>query len=216
MELAELQVAWNTINTSVIEEDRLDEQAVSQLLRKKSNAELSNLKRALHFKFIMAGTISVICIVAAFLSFAYPEDFHPLDFLFSASETTLFYITLAIALLTMLRFNLRAYREIKIVQSSTLSLKESLQRVIKAMETAISFNIYSDTFMSPVFFTWFYYAIAYKNHALSLDLRALILVCVPIVVGLFSYYFQRFMQQMKFGNYVDRLREYLEEVSQEN
>ncbi|PHN03471.1 hypothetical protein [Flavilitoribacter nigricans] len=212
MELAELQSAWNLVNVDVQRKDILDEQAVRTRIRRSSGTELAGIKRALQFKFLIGTTVAVIAIGASLGSALAPREFHPLDFLFSARETTLFYGTLSVSLCCMLFFNHRAYRFIGALERSTEDVKTSLERFIQVMERAMRFNIYSDTFMSPVFFTWFYYAYAFREHDLDWDIRGLLLVLLPVLVGVFSFFFQKYMQHLKFGRYLDRLKYYLQSL----
>lgn len=210
MELTELQSVWSLINAEIESRELVDEQMVSTTIRKRSNTELSNIKRSLHLKFVMGSVVTLISAGATIASVWFPEKFQPLDFLFNSTETILFYATLTVSLSTMLRFNYRAYREIQSVQTSAVDLKTALERFISVMTTAIRFNIYSDTFMSPIFFTWFYYAYAFQDQMPAWDLRTLMLVILPLAVGIFSFFVQRYLQYLKFGRYLNRLKSYLE------
>lgn len=213
MELAELQMAWNLINTDIQSGNLVSEQTVEKTMHRRSQTELAGIKRALHQKFLIGSVTAIISLGAGLASTLVPEHFHPLDFLFDAGETTLFYTTLAVSLSVMLGFNYRAYRAIRRMERQAPSIKHALKEFIRIMETAIRFNIYSDTFMSPIFFTWFYYAYAFREHELGWDLRTLILAVLPIGVGLFSFYFQKYVQYLKFGRYLERLRSYLEALA---
>lgn len=210
MELAELQSVWSFVTADIEQKDLVDERTVAQTMHKRSKAELANIKRAMHYKFIFGGVTGIICAGSAIASVLVPEHFHPLDVIFGTTETIIFYTTLAIALFTMLWFNHRAYQQIYQVQNGAGDLRSSLGQFIEVMEEAIRFNIYSDTFMSPVFFTWFYYAYAFRDHPLAWDLRTLVLMLFPFAVGIFSFFVQRYLQHLKFGRYLDRLKTYLQ------
>lgn len=213
MELAELQTAWSLISADIQSKDTVSEQVVEKTMHRRSHAELASIKRALQWKFLIGSVTAAISFGASLASVLAPEHFHPLDFLFGAGETTLFYTTLTASISVMLGFNYRAYRAINLMECQAESIKNALREFIRIMEAAIRFNIYSDTFMSPIFFTWFYYAYTYRELELAWDIKALILLLLPIVVGVVSFYFQKYMQHLKFGRYLERLKTYWESLN---
>jgi hypothetical protein len=93
-----------------------------------------------------------------------------------------------------------------------MNLKENLRHFISAMKEAIAFNIYSDVIITPIIFTWAYYAYAFKDHTLDFDVRTALLFILPILVGQLSYLLGKFIQHLKFGKYLDRLSSYLESL----
>lgn len=212
MELAELQSVWNVVSEQTIAKYRIDENVVSGAIHKKSNTEIAKIKRALLLKLGIGSVVALIAFASAILAFLAPTDFNPLDIVFNPTETVIFYTSLALSISVMLFYNYRAFQKIKAFQSTTADLKSSLGTIVKTMQNVMTLNIYSDTFMSPILLTWGYYASVYKDQVFTWDLRALVLLLLPFVLGIFAYYFQRYMQQQKFGNYVDRLKEYLGEL----
>ncbi len=80
------------------------------------------------------------------------------------------------------------------------------------MKRAISFNILSDALMTPIIFTWLYYAYAFRDRSLGFDLPTMLLLILPIVIGLSSYFLQKFVQHLKFGKYLNRLTSYLDSL----
>ena len=211
MDLIELKSAWNLLQQDVISKDKVDEEKIMTSVHSKSKSEISKIKRGLQVKFVIASVSIVFAAALAFLSIINPA-LNPLDFIFSPVETAAFLGLMALTLAAMVNFNLRAYSQIEAVEYSALNLKENLQNFIGAMNKAIAFNIYSDTFMTPIIFTWVYYAYAFRDHPFDTDLRTAFLFILPILTGVLSYLLGRFMQQLKFGKYLDRLSGYLESL----
>jgi hypothetical protein len=137
---------------------------------------------------------------------------NPLDFIFSPLESATLFVIMALSIGFVVYFNFQAYLQIKAVQSSSLNLKDNLKSFIDAMNKAVAFNIFSDAFMAPIIFTWLYYAYAFENHPLGFDLRTAILFILPLAIGLLSYFLQKYMQGLKFGQYLDRLKDYLDSL----
>jgi hypothetical protein len=211
MDLIELKSAWNRLQQDVISNDTVEEDKIITSVHSKSKSEISKIKRALQVKFVL-GTISILLAAAlAFLSGINPA-LNPLDFIFSPTETAAFLGLMASTLAAMVYLNLRAYSQIEAVESSAMNLKENLRHFISAMKEAIAFNIYSDVIITPIIFTWAYYAYAFKDHTLDFDVRTALLFILPILVGQLSYLLGKFIQHLKFGKYLDRLSSYLESL----
>lgn len=211
MELRELKSAWAILHNDVINQDKVDESKILHSLHGKSKSEISKIKRGLHLKFTIASFAIILAIGLAMASFK-NASLNPLDFIFSPVESSTFYLVMALSVSVMVYFNYQAYRQIKSIQHSSLNLKDNLKDFIKAMKKAIAFNVFSDAFMTPIIFAWVFYAYAFKEHPLGLDLRTALLFILPILIGLLSYFLQRFMQRLKFGRYLDRLIGYLDSL----
>lgn len=211
MDIIELKLAWNIFQQDIVSKDKVEENKIMISIHKKSKSEISKIKRALLFKFVIASLSIAAAICLVFASFLKPS-LNPLDFVFSPFESTLFFIIMALSIAIAVFFNYKAYIQIRDIQQSDLNLKDNLTSFINAMKKAIAFNIFSDAFMTPIVFAWIYYAYAFKNNQLGFDLRTVLLFILPIVIGVLSYFFQRFMQYLKFGKYLSRLNDYLESL----
>jgi hypothetical protein len=212
MELVELKSIWHLINADINQGNFVDEQIITETIHKKSETEVGKIRRALQFKLAIGGFVWLLGVGLMIGIFVEPNKFNTLDSIFSPYETIVFYSTLIGSLATMLWFNYQAYRNIATAEAQALPLKKSLEVVISGMKKAMKFNIYSDTFMSPIIITWLLYAYAYRGDQFTWDWRILIIVSAPFVIGVLAYLLQRFMQKLKFGNYVKRLESYLEEL----
>lgn len=212
MELVELKSIWHLINADINQSNFVDEQIIAETIHKKSETEVGKIRRALQFKLAIGGFVWLLGVGLMIGIFIEPNKFNTLDSIFSPYETIVFYSTLILSLATMLWFNYQAYRNIATAEAQALPLKKSLEVVISGMKKAMKFNIYSDTFMSPIIITWLLYAYAYRGDQFTWDWRILIIVSAPFVIGVLAYLLQRYMQKLKFGNYVKRLESYLEEL----
>ncbi len=206
-----MKLAWGVLQQEVVDRDRVNEETITATLHRKSGSEISKIKRGLYLKFIIASLAILAAVALAFLSVFYGAP-DPLHAIFSPVECVALFGVLALSVSIMVYFNYKAYLQIKALQSSSLNLRDNLRAFIGAMERVIAFNIFSDTFMTPVVTAWVYYAYAFQDHGPALDLRTAMLILLPIFIGLVSYLLQRYMQQLKFGQYLTRLRAYLLEI----
>jgi len=211
MDLIELKSAWNLLQEDVIPKDTVKQEQIMNSFYSKSKSEISKIKRGLHVKFVMASVSIAFAGALGILSLVNPA-YNPLDFMFSPVETAAFLGLMALTLAVMIRYNLRAYSQIEALESSALNLKENLQHFITAMNKAINFNIYSDTFITPIITTWIYYAFAFRDLPFELNFRTAFLFILPALTGLLAYLLGRFIQRLKFGTYLDRLNGYLESL----
>jgi len=211
MDLIELKSAWSLLQQDVHNKDRVDESKIINAIHGKSKSEIFKIKRGLHLKFVIASLAIIGAFGLAAASFI-NSSFSPLDYVFSPIESATFFSVMAVSISMMLYFNYQAYKQIKSIQYSSLNLKDNLKSFIIAMRKAIAFNIFSDTLMTPLIFAWVFYAFAFRSHQLGFNLRTVLLFVLPILVGFMSYIFQRFMQGLKFGKYVDRLNSYLDSL----
>ena len=213
MDLKELKSAWALFQEEVINNDKVDQCKIVNSVHSKSKSEISKIKSGLFIKLIIASLAILVALVLAVTS-SNNTSLNPLDFIFSPVESALFFSVLALSISVMAYFNYRAYSHINIIQHTSLNLKDNLANFIEAMNKAIVFNIYSDAFMTPVIFAWVYYAYAMKDHEFGFTVRTVLLFILPILIGLLSYFFQKLMQRLRFGQYLDRLNSYLSSLQQ--
>lgn len=207
MDFIELQSAWAVLQQDINRNDTVDEDKILSTVHSKSKSEISKIKRGLHLKFIIASLAILVALGLVMVSFLSP-DMNPLNFIFSPKVSSIFYSIMALSVSIMVYFNYKAYVEIKAVQTTNIDLKENLKSFIDAMNKAIAFNIFSDAFMTPIVFTWVFYAYAFKDQTLGFDLKTFLLFTLPFAIALLSYFFQKFMQYLKFGKYVMKLNTY--------
>ncbi|WP_424989370.1 hypothetical protein [Flagellimonas sp.] len=209
MDTMELKAAWDVFHQHVLHQDTVEKDVILASVHHKSKSKISKIKRQLQLKFLM-GSISLICATTLAVVAGNAMESNPLAFVFTPKESLLFFSSMALAIALVLYHNFRAYAQIKAIQSSVMNLKGNLEAFIATMERAITFNIYSDTLLTPIIFTWIYYAYAFKDSTLGYDLPTALLFVWPLVTGVSIYFLQRFMQHLKFGKYLAQLRYYLD------
>jgi len=208
MELVELKSAWQLLERLEIPKDQVGETKIENTIHSKSVSEISNIKRNLHLKFSIASLAFLASIALAILSF-YKPFLSPLQFIFSPSESALFFLATALSMAFMLYFSYQVYTRIHAIQTSALNLKENLQLFIDALKKTVTFNIWSDTILTPILASWIYYAYAFQNHSPGFDLRTALLLVVPLAVGFMAYFLEKYLQSLKFGKYIKRLSGYI-------
>ncbi|MGE0590118.1 MAG: hypothetical protein AB7O48_16185 [Cyclobacteriaceae bacterium] len=214
MELIELKSIWHLINADISKDDFVEDKILIETIHMKSETEIGKIRRALLLKLVIGGSATLLGVALLVGLFISPEKFNALDFIFNRTETILFYCTLIVSLTAMLLFNYGAYQKVDTIETRALPLKKSLDTVICAMKKTISFNVYSDAFMSPIIITWLLYGYAYRRDGFNWDWRILLVAISPLVIGVFAYYLQRYFQRLKFGNYVKKLESYRDELEE--
>jgi len=211
MNIIELKSAWSLLEQEIIGKDSVEKSEIMRSVHSKSKSEIAKIKKSLQMKFFLASISFVFAAGLAIFSYLKPS-LNPLDFILSTIESVSFFGIMALSIGVVAYFNFLAYSQIEAIEKSALNLKENLQFFIDAMKKAIAFNIYSDTIIAPVIFTWVYYAYTFSDYPIGTNGRTLLLFMFPFVVGVCSYLFGRFIQQLKFGRYMDRLSGYLKSL----
>jgi len=208
MELIELKNIWQYAN-STEEKESIEEGFVLKTIHKESSTEVSKIKNVIFFKLIFGGLVGIMTLLFSILSIIIPEKVTFFNSIFSPLEYTIFFSSMALSIGVIVFYNYKVFRAITKFQTSSVDIKDSLIRVIRVLENAISINIYSDALITPVMITWLVYAKVFSEKELTLGLGILVLVVIPILTFCISYFFQRYTQKLKFGNYIDRLKSYL-------
>jgi membrane-associated HD superfamily phosphohydrolase len=211
MDLIELKSAWTLLQQDVISNDKVDEQLIGQSIHQKSQSEITGIKRAMHTKFIVGSVVMLIGLLTT-AALIFSADYNPLSRFLDRQEALIFYIIITISLGAMIVVNHYAYKQIDFLTKNPNNIRQALENITLSMRKAMRFNIYSDTFISPIFITWIYYAYAFKSESMGWNILTLILIVLPILFGILSFYLTRYTQHLKFGQYVDRLEGYLDSL----
>jgi len=215
MELLELQSIW-TIVQRESSAKVMDPEQVQEAIHRQSRLERSRLRRALRLKLIIGSLVNGLCLLLIAGVAVAPDRFNTLDFLFTPGESLLLFTTLFVSLSTMLAVNYRAFRNAVRLERSAEPIQRALNSLIGVMRTVMRVNIYSDALVSPLIFTWGIYAYGSREGFITLEQHGWILVVVAMLLGLVTYFFQGYAQHLKFGRYVQRLQEYVDELSEKN
>ena len=214
MELLELKSVWSIVAKETIKNHIIDDYVVKTTIQKDSKTTLSKIKRVMKLKLLMGSLVGILTLSFAILSIIKPNEITFFDFAFSPKEYTIFFIIMFLAMFFMVAHNFKAYKVISEFEKSSEDLKTALTKIIKVMKNAMKLNIYSDAFITPIVLTWIVYAKVFSTRDMTLKLGVIVLVIIPIATFLFSFFFQRFSQKLKFGNYVNQLKSYLKSLEE--
>jgi len=215
MELLELQSIWTIVQRESTVKV-LNPKQVQETIHRKSKLERNIIRRALRIKLIIGSMVNGLCLLLIVGVVVAPDQFNTLDYLFSSQETLVLFTSLFLSLSTMLSVNFRAYRKIVRQERSAAPIQQALSGLIRIMRTTMRVNIYSDAIMSPIVFTWMLYAYGAREGAITLEQHWWVLVIFALFLGVITFFYQRYAQHLKFGRYVQRLQEYVDELSEKN
>nr|WP_321233799.1 hypothetical protein [uncultured Psychroserpens sp.] len=215
MELLELKSIWNIVTEEAIKNHMINEYEVKTTIQKDSKTTLSKIKRVMKLKLFIGSLVGVLTLLFSIVSIVKPNEIAFFDFAFSPKEYALFFIIMFVGMLFMVIHNLKAYKVLLEFEKSSEDLKNALTKIIKVMENAMKLNIYSDAFITPIVVTWITYAKVFSEREMTFKLGIIVLVVIPLLIFCFSYFFQRFAQKLKFGNYVNQLKSYLKSLEEE-
>lgn len=213
MELLELKSAWDIIIQETISKNSIDEFVITKSANSRSKTVLSKIKRVMYFKFIFGGLTLLSGIVMVAGLFIAPEKFIFLERIFNLNENRIFLSSVVLFVSGMLFANFLVFRGI-INFNHSINLKSSLQRFIKIMERTIKLNIYSGTIFNTAAITWVFYAFYFKGEPFLWGARLIVLAIVPFITFTAMYFWSRYEQQLKFGNYLNQLKSNLKDIEQ--
>lgn len=215
MELLELKSVWDVVVEDTISKERVDEFVVEKSIKKDSKSVLAKIKRVMLFKFAFGGLSLVICLVMFIGSFIEPEKFTFYENIFDLTDNRIFLITIILFMGAMLSWNFKAFREIKYFETNVSSVKESLKRFIAIMGHTIKLNIYSGAAFNSVAFGWICYLANNKKGFVEGTFQIALMVTMATILGaVIFYYLSRYEQNLKFGNYLNRLKSYLKDLQE--
>ena len=148
-------------------------------------------------------------------SFIEPEKFTFYENIFDLTDNRIFLITIILFMGAMLSWNFKAFREIKYFETNVSSVKESLKRFIAIMGHTIKLNIYSGAAFNSVAFGWICYLANNKKGFVEGTFQIALMVTMATILGaVIFYYLSRYEQNLKFGNYLNRLKSYLKDLQE--
>jgi len=202
MTIEDLKNDWDLLKDDPSMHFNLSQEMVHQSIHEKAKGEIWQIRRNLRIKFWVGGGSFIMGVVLLVLSLLYPEELNVFEAIFTPQETIIFISSMVVSIGVMLIFNYRAFKKISPTMMQD-NLRSSLSNFIQSLRSAIRFNIYSDTFMTPLLFGWFVYAYIDRP---ELNYGQIIVLGISLTgIGFLSYFLQRFMQKRKFGQYLDTL-----------
>ena len=213
MELEQLKDIWETTSEKETAKNRIDDRAVRAMISKKSKTTVSNIKRTMWFKLWMAGLSSIASIILSVYHLASTAE-NPLflENLLTKSEVGFIFMVMGIVMVFISIYNFINYKRVDEFEKSNEPLKHTLIRIIEIIDTKIKLTIYSDLAFTPLIAGFIAYIALFKRQGFVLDIRALYLVLIVLAVAAFSYFINERIMKRKFGNDMERLKDYLYEL----
>lgn len=234
MELIELKNIWESVNLTIIENDSIDEITMLKTIRKKSHSQISKIRRVLTFKLIIGSFATLVIVSSAVISILSPHKTSIISSIYNdilsdfftekevvansfitPLEFTLIVSTLAIFMLIMLHYNYLAFKKIKEIQSSALSLNDSLNKVVKIVENIMKLNVNFGAISITLIGAWIAYLFMYYDKDFLFDIHLLYLLKYIIIIFIMAFIIELIGQKMKFSRYVKRLKSYQKTLDQE-
>jgi len=215
MELLELKSVWKGVVDETISKDNVDEFVVEKSIKKDSSSVLAKIKRVMYLKFSLGGLSWLISLVMLIGSFITPEQFTFYEAIFDLTDNRIFLATIIVFMSALLSWNFRAFREIKHFETKSVSIKESLNKLIDFIGRTIKLNVYSGAAFNSVALGWIFYLVNNKKGFVEGVLQITLMVLLVTTVGAVVFYFlSRFEQKVKFGNYLNQLKSNREDLNE--
>jgi hypothetical protein len=213
MELEELKSIWKEETTKEALAHQLSMDELRGVITRKSQSTIATLKRSLRVKVAIAGISGLTCL--ALVVFGNNESLSEafsLDQFMSPTQVAMIYAVLGISLVTIAVFNFFNHIRITDFERSSLPIKETIDHVIRIIKSAINLGTYSDLIVSPVVFAFVGYLYFYQQESFQFDIRVLYVSMIYVGGLIFSYFTNRYAMQKRFGNDLNQLKKYQEEL----
>lgn len=220
MELELLKTVWEKTTEREVEGYFVSKEEVKQLIGKRSNTTISQIKRKIRNKIFMSGGIGLLLL--AFASYVFIAEERVFDFFVSFSdpasnlEIGTFYLVFGLVICFISLFNAFSYRKILKIEKRKSDLKSSVKNILAILQNAMRVKIYSDTLIVPC--TVLVLVIIDLIRGIGIFPNATILllfVLGGIVFATFSYFMAKYSQNKRYGSQISVLEECLEELEEE-
>ena len=213
MEFEELKALWKEETEKEVSAHQVNVDEVRGVITRKSQSTIADLKKTIKVKVVVTGLSSLICLLTVFFDFigSLSENLG-LDRFMNPSQLAIMYSILGVSLAIISIFNFFNHVRITDFERSALPTKETIQHVVKIIKGAINLGTYSDLIISPIVFAFIGYVFFYREEIFQFDIRVLYVTLIYAAGLIFSYFTNKFAMQKRFGNDLDRLKEYLKEL----
>lgn len=213
MELEELKVLWKEDVDKEVSTHKINVDEVRGVITRKSQSTIVDVKKTMKVKVVVTGLTSMICLATVFfgLTDSLSENMM-LDKFMNATQMTIMYSTLGISLGIISVFNFFNHIRITDFERSVLPTKETIQHVVKIIKGAMNLGTYSDLIVSPFIFAFVGYVFFYREEVFKFDIRVLYVILIYAGGITFSYFTNKYAMKKRFGNDLNRLKEYLKEL----
>lgn len=220
MELEQLKSVWQKTTEREVEGYFVSKEEVQQLIQKRSNTTIVQIKRKIRNKVFMAGGVGLLLLAFALYVFNTEEPVFDFFKSFSDSEPNLeaglFYLVFGLVIFFVSLFNAFSYRKILNIEDRKSDLKSSIKSILAIVRNAMKVKIYSDSLVIPA--TVLSLVVIYAARGIWLFQNAtllLLFVLGTVVFTAFFYFISKYTQNKRYGSQIRALEECLEELKEE-
>lgn len=220
MELEQLKTVWEKTTESEMEGYFVNKKEVQQLIAKRSNTTISQIKRKIRNKVLIAGSIGLLLL--AFTSYLFTAEDRVFDFIISFSnlgsniEVGILYLALGLVICFISLFNAFSYRKILGIEKKQSDLKSSIQNILAILHNAIKLKIYTDCFVVPTSILVVIIIDVIQGIRIFPNTTVLLLFILgAIAFAVLSYFISSYDQNKRYGSQILVLKECLKELNEE-
>lgn len=214
MEINDLKSVWKKANDQEQPGYWVSEEDVRGMIRKKSQATISDVLRQLRQKIRMSGVIGgvtlILSLTTIFVSDASDNFF--LNESLTNDQYGIMMMAMSLCILTICVHTTIRYRQVKNLEQSADSLKSSLQRTRQIFQKIIKAGIISDTIVTPMVMVFIAGFEIYGNQAFLFDIRLFYLILAAVILAVFFNRLAAYMMRRKFGHFIKALDNRLQEL----
>lgn len=220
MELEQLKTVWKKTTEREVEGYFVNKDEVQQLIRKRSNTTISQIKRKIRNKIFMSGGIGLLLL--AFASYVFIAKESVFDFFGSITnsepnlEVGIFYLVFGLVICFISVFNAFSYNKILNIEKRKRDLKSSITNILAILQNAMKVKVYSDSLVVPGTVLALVFIDLIRGIGLFPNVTTLLLfVLATIVFTTFFYFISKYSQNKRYGSQIRALEECLNELEEE-
>jgi len=205
MELDALKTIWLKTAEDQLPVQALSQEDIRQAIEQKSTTVISKIRKRLKLKIWMQSLIGIVGICLAVFLLSRGER------LIGVVYSLLFFMLLGLAI-----HKLQHYRLIVEFQKSSVSVRDTILRIIEIMQKVIFAHILTTVALAVLLAAVFSYLSLEKLDRFSGWLQSLIVLAIVVGMPGIFYLIAKQGQYKMFGKYLQTLKEYLHELESEN
>lgn len=207
MELEDLKAIWQQYASQEIEKTSLDEQEIKKLLKGKTQTAVSSINRSIVRE---GGILLLVTLGLAAASFIYGDLL-----------TSLFFIPILGICLVYTIYYIFKYQQINKISITEDNLKIALYNLINTIEVYLRIYLYGNLILSPITFLsgFLYGVLIFRDKTLvsPMDWKTILVgVIIFGIITLFLYPILRWLIKKSYGQYLENLKVYAQELSMED
>lgn len=212
MDLELLKEVWQKTTEKNVEGYFISAKKIKEIIKKRSNTAVSQIKKRIFTKVLMAGSIGLLMVIFSVSIFRMDEPvFSSLESV-SNTQVGLFYIVFGLIAIFISGFNAYSYQKIIRIESYEKDLKTSIEFVLKIIKKAISIKVISDALVLPVTVITFLIIHLVQSSQCIGVLTTIFILLGSVSFGVFSFFLAKKVQNKRYGSQIRILEESLKEL----